>query len=65
MNLTDEQIKAVCEWVVERGLDTKWVNAFKEDWTQRKCKHHPFDRDDDDFGRIICTECNKIIENNL
>jgi hypothetical protein len=25
------------------------------------CKHHPFDRSDDDFGNVICDNCGKIV----
>lgn len=26
------------------------------------CKHHPFDRDEDENENIICTNCGEIIE---
>lgn len=25
------------------------------------CKHHPFDRSDDDFGNVICDNCGKVV----
>lgn len=28
----------------------------------KNCKHHPFDRDHDEWDNIICTICGSIIE---